>query len=370
MFIKNNIELSITRLTIESFLEQAETLPVFDVRSPGEYEHAHIPGAFNLVLFDNEQRKKIGTAYKQQGKQPAIKLGLDFFGPRMSKMIKMVEKVLRMAYPDSNKILVHCWRGGMRSGAVAWLLDFYGYEVYLLEGGYKAYRNYVLQSFEKNYPFVLLGGYTGSGKTELLHELMQLHQQVLDLEGIASHKGSAFGGIGMDLQPTQEMFENKMIHELRKIMKSNPTQIWVEDESQRIGKLNIPHGIWNQMRLSTVYFLDIPFNERLDYILKDYGKQDVELLMQATERIQKRLGPLETSTALYLLKELKIKEAFAILLKYYDKLYKKSLHNRNDVESVLHAISLAGLNRDEKVRILLKELDNNNLPEKSAAYTG
>ena len=362
--------MSITRLDIEAFLQQAETLPVFDVRSPGEYEHAHIPGAFNLVLFNNDQRKKIGTAYKQQGKQPAIKIGLEFFGPRMSRMIKMVEKVLRMAYPETNKILVHCWRGGMRSGAVAWLLDFYGYEVFLLEGGYKAYRNFVLQSFEKKYPFSVLGGFTGSGKTELLHELLQLHQPAVDLEGIASHKGSAFGGIGMEKQPSQEMFENKLIHELRKIMKSSPNQIWLEDESQRIGALNIPHNIWQQMRTAPLYFLDIPFNERLDYILQDYGKQDIEMLMQATERIQKRLGPLETSTTLYLLKEQKIKEAFAILLQYYDKLYRKSLHNRDDVNAVLNTISLSGLNRDEKVRTLLSEMNKKPVSKKSADITG
>lgn len=362
--------MSITRIEIETFLEKAETLPVFDVRSPGEYEHAHIPGAFNLAVFNNDQRKKIGTAYKQQGKQPAIKIGLDFFGPRMGKMIRMVDKVIHMAYPDTNRILVHCWRGGMRSGAVAWLLDFYGYEVFLLEGGYKAYRNYVLQSFEKKYPFAVLGGYTGSGKTELLHELLQLHQPVIDLEGIASHKGSAFGGIGIEDQPSQEMFENKMIQALNKIMKSSPKNIWVEDESQRIGALNIPHAIWKQMRSASLYFLDIAFNERLDYILKDYGKQDMEKLIQATERIQKRLGPLETSTTLYLLKENKIKEAFAILLQYYDKLYRKSLHNREDLHSILHTLTLSGLNRDEKVQILLSEANKNLVFKKSAFPTG
>lgn len=361
--------MSISRINIETFLEQAERLPVFDVRSPGEYDHAHIPGAYNLILFNNDERKKIGIAYKQQGKQPAIKLGLDFFGPRMSKMVKMVEKVLRMAYPDTNRILVHCWRGGMRSGAVAWLLDFYGYDVFLLEGGYKAYRNYVLQSFEKNYPFAVLGGFTGSGKTELLHELMQLHQPVLNLEGIASHKGSAFGGIGMDAQPTQEMFENKLIHALHKIIKSSPSHIWLEDESQRIGGLNIPHGIWKQMRSAPLYFLDIPFNERLDYILKDYGKQDIDMLIQATERIQKRFGPLETSTTLYLLKENKIKEAFAMLLQYYDKLYRKSLHNRDDVQAVLHTIPASGVTRDEKVCILINELNKNSVSENTVQYT-
>jgi tRNA 2-selenouridine synthase len=152
-------------------------------------------------------------------------------------------------------------------------------------------------------------------------------------------------------------------------MKSSPNHLWVEDESQRIGALNIPHVIWQQMRASPLYFLDIPFNERLDYILKDYGKQDIEKLMQATERIQKRLGPLETSTTLYLLKENKIKEAFAILLQYYDKLYRKSLHNRDDVNAVLHTLSLPGLSRDEKVCILINGLNQNAVSENSAQFT-
>jgi len=328
-------------------------LPVFDVRSPGEYNHAHIPGAFNLILFTDEERKKIGISYKQQGKQPAIKIGLEFWGPRMGSMISKVEKVIRMAYPNNKEVLVHCWRGGMRSGAVAWLLDFYGYEVYLLEGGYKAFRNHVLQSFENSYSFQLLGGFTGSGKTELLREMQALKLPVLDLEGIASHKGSAFGSIGMEEQPSQEMFENILSIQLTELSKNSHTPIWLEDESQRIGSLNIPHPIWHQMRLAPIYFADIPFTERLSYILKDYGVQDIELLISSTERIQKRLGPLETTTTITLLQEKKIKEAFGILLHYYDKQYKKSLHNREKLENLLHLITMPNTNRDENIKRLL-----------------
>lgn len=243
-------------------------------------------------------------------------------------------------------VLVHCWRGGMRSAGVAWLLDLYGFKVYTLAGGYKAYRKWVLLQFEKTYSFNVIGGYTGSGKTLVLHELKRIGKPVIDLEALANHKGSAFGAMGQLPQPKQEMFENLLasdLHALSMMKEPADNRIWIEDESQRIGNLNIPPNLWKQMRNSPLYFLNIPFEERLEYIVKDYGKFDREKLVNATLRIHKRLGGLETKNALNHLVENDIKECFRILLTYYDKWYSKGLHNRENLSSLLNKIECAGV---------------------------
>jgi tRNA 2-selenouridine synthase len=323
----------IQKITIEEFLLLAKLHPVLDVRSPGEYAHAHIPTAHSLPLFSDEERKQVGTAYKQQSREAAIKIGLDYFGVKMKAMVEEVEKIIgnwqltisnkenainkEEPMPIANCILLHCWRGGMRSAAVAWLLDMYGFKVYLLVGGYKAYRKWVLAQFEKEYNFNIIGGYTGSGKTLVLHELQKQNKTILDLEGLANHKGSAFGALEGIPQPAQEMFENCLALVLAQSAISNwqlaketngllpiancqpPTAncIWLEDESQRIGNLQIPMPLWYTMRKSPVFFMDIPFEERLIYITEEYSKLKKQTIKDAIIRIQKRLGGLEPKNA-------------------------------------------------------------------------
>ena len=304
---------------------------IIDVRSPAEYEHAHIPGAVNLPLFDNDERAMIGTTYKKQSREAAIKAGLPLFGNKMLPMIETVESWMAAAQKENHltkpTLYVHCWRGGMRSAAVAWLLDLYGYKVIQLTGGYKAYRNWVLEQFTIAYPLKVLGGYTGSGKTEILHALQEKNYSVIDLEGLAHHKGSAFGAIGQLAQPSQEMFENILAKKLFEVNK-NKKPIWIEDESQRIGTVLIPTPLFHLMRNSTCYFMTIPFEQRLLFILEGYGKFDQQSLIEATERIQKRLGGLETKNAVEHIMQGELKEAFSILLKYYDKWYEKNAQNQ------------------------------------------
>ncbi len=350
--------MAIDKIHIDQFLELAKQHPVVDVRSPGEFIHAHIPGAYSLPLFSDEERKVVGTAYKQESRKQAIKIGLDFFGVKMRKLIEEVESLVNsrkwgmgseLQTKDSRLILVHCWRGGMRSEAVAWLLDLYGFKVYTLAGGYKKFRNYVLDSFKVPFQFNILGGYTGSGKTELLKILKEKGEKVIDLEGLANHKGSAFGRIGLPPQPGQEMFENLLSCELRAVSCEQNTGsskapfrglggIWLEDESQRIGQVNIPLDLWNNMRKSFIFFLDIPFEERLKHIVEEYGSLEQEEVIAAIGRISKKLGHLNSKTSILLLKEGKIAESFDILLKYYDKHYFKSLHNREGINSLLHTV--------------------------------
>jgi tRNA 2-selenouridine synthase len=337
--------MAVTRISIEQFLQKTALFPVLDVRSPSEFEHAHIPGALSLPLFNDEERKVVGTAYKQQGKQPAIKIGLNYFGVKMRALVEQAEQMIPLTgnenlqsdwqADDAKTVLVHCWRGGMRSAGVAWLLDLYGFKVFTLEGGYKAYRQWVLAQFEKEYDIKILGGFTGSGKTDLLHQMEIEGQQIVDLEGLASHKGSAFGGIGLPPQPTQEMFENILGTQL---FKKQSDCFWLEDESQRIGKLHIPHPFWNTMRTKPVFFIDIPFDQRLGYILIDYGQCDKEMMADSIDRIRKRLGPLETKTAMEHLRNDNREGCFAILLAYYDKYYQKGLHNRENIGELLNKI--------------------------------
>ena len=344
--------MAIEKITIQQFLKLSTQYPVLDVRSQGEYTHAHIPNAINVPLFTNDERKIVGTAYKQQNREIAIKLGLDFFGVKMKEIVEDVERITAEFYKRNVKqkdsvpplgggggILLHCWRGGMRSASVAWLLDMYGFKVYTLTGGYKAYRNWVLQQVALPYNFTIIGGFTGSGKTEILHQLKKENKIIIDLEALANHKGSAFGNMGT--QPSQEMFENvlsKSLYDISCTMNDeNLTStnyqpqtpcIYIEDESQRIGNLQIPSNIWLQMRKSTILFLEIPFEERLDFITAEYGKLNKETLVNAIIRIQKRLGGLETKNAINHLLENNTKESFRILLTYYDKWYLKGLNNR------------------------------------------
>jgi tRNA 2-selenouridine synthase len=263
-----------------------------------------------------------------------------------SILVSLQHKVPQPETPNSKLVLLYCWRGGMRSGAVAWLLDLYGFKIYTLAGGYKKFRNHVLDSFKKNYSFKILGGYTGSGKTETLKELARKGEAIIDLEEIAKHKGSAFGNIGLPQQPTQEMFENLLAYELNRLQTEGSGipllgggGAWLEDESQRIGLVNIPNDIWKIMRASPVYFLDIPFEERLKHITEEYGQLDKQKMVDAIGRIKDRLGGLETKNAISHLEGNNTIESFRILLKYYDKWYDKALHNRENINSLLHTVN-------------------------------
>lgn len=360
--------MAITRIDIETFLSMGSQFPVIDVRSEGEFEHAHIPGAVSMPLFNNSERKIIGTAYKQQSKQQAIKIGLQLFGKKMVDLVEFVEKLFEKK-SDTNTpktIVVHCWRGGMRSGGVAWLLDLYGFKVYTIIGGYKAFRKWGIKQLEKDYPINILGGYTGSGKTHVLHELKKLNHIAIDLEDLANHKGSAFGSIGMPVQPSQEMFENLLSLALKKahdnctttnsgIEQEGHCHIWLEDESQRIGLVNIPTIFFKTMRSKQVYFLNIPFEERLKHIVSGYGKGDKQELASAILRIQKRLGGQETKAAINFLIEDNFIESFRILLKYYDKQYLKGLHSRDNVQELLQILECETVEAKKNAKLIFAQ---------------
>ena len=348
--------MAIQKWSVDAYHQNQEYQITIDVRSPAEYEHAHIPGAYSLPLFDNEQRAIVGTTYKKQSRENAIKIALPMFGDKMLQMVNQVEKwILDFSEQhQGNKptIIVHCWRGGMRSAAVAWLLDLYGFKVAQLIGGYKAYRNWVIAHFEIPYAIKVIGGYTGSGKTEILKALQLKGETIIDLEGLANHKGSSFGALGQAKQPSQEMFENILGIALSKI-DPNKNTIWIEDESQRIGTVMIPNSFFKLIRNSTCYFLEIPFTERHAFIVANYGNFDSSDLIAATTRIQKRLGGLETKNTIQYLATGETAAAFEILLKYYDRWYDK--FSKHSAEPTLTLVKLTANKVDaaENAKILL-----------------
>ncbi|KIO77888.1 tRNA 2-selenouridine synthase [Pedobacter lusitanus] len=312
----------IRTITISDFISLSEVIPLVDVRTPAEFAQGKIPGAFNLPIFTNEERVLVGTTYKQVGREQAILLGFDLTGNKWSSFIKEALEI-----SPAKKIAVHCWRGGMRSGAMAWALDLYGFEVYLIEGGYKSYRRWSAGQFEKNYQLNILGGMTGSGKTRLLHQFRSSGEQIIDLEDLAQHQGSSYGTMNKMVQPTQEQFENNLAFQLNLL--DQDRTVWVEDESLTIGKRCIPNPFWHQMRDAVLVNIQVPHEYRVELLAAEYGALDAAFLIECTERIWKRLGPEQTKNAILAIEEGRMPDFIRIVLVYYDKTYRTGLSKRN-----------------------------------------
>ncbi len=324
----------IERVTIEEYIKNYSNIPIIDVRTPAEFLKGHIPNAINIALFSNHERAEVGTVYKKKSKQAAIDLGYTFVKPKLNYFIDASKKVAK-----NSTIAVHCWRGGMRSQAFAEHLHENGFDkIYIIEKGYKAFRHFVLSFFEQKFNLKILGGYTGSGKTDVLKVLKKQGEQVIDLEGLAHHKGSAFGAIGEKEQPTTEHFENKLFFDMHKLNLNK--SIWLEDESLNIGKVIIPKPLFLQMREHMVYFIDIPVKERAKYLVLTYGLFDTEKLKESIMKITKRLGYDKAKFAIDALNSGNLMRVAEITLKYYDKAYLTGLETREQSKIVRIPLSL------------------------------
>lgn len=294
---------------------------LIDVRSPSEYAHAHIPSAVSLPLFNDEERAKVGTVYKQVSPDRALIKGLEFVGPKMADFVKIATKLSL-----NKKLVIHCWRGGKRSGSMAWLMQFAGFDVVTLDGGYKKYRQYVLEQFEKHHlKIIILGGKTGSGKTAILKELKNKGEQVIDLEALAHHKGSAFGWIGEKEQPTVEQFENNLFEVFRCIDPSR--RVWIENENRSIGTVFVPQGFWNQMKNAPLIHIEVPFIKRIEHLVQVYTQNSKEDLIASFKKIESKIGSENLKKTIEWINNANFGTAAAMALKYYDKAYMHTFEN-------------------------------------------
>lgn len=304
---------------------------MFDVRTPAEFAAGHIPGAHNLPLFSNEERARVGTVYKKQSRAAAIELGLALVGPKLASLVAQAKAVAGDA-DDAAPVRVHCWRGGMRSASMAWLLRLAGLRPTVLAGGYKAFRALMRAQWEtpaasaQSTRLMVLGGKTGAGKTKVLQALAAMGEAVIDLEGLARHRGSAFGGFAAIPQPTVEQFENELGMALR--AHAGARRIWVENESRRIGCAALPDPFWAQMAAAPLIVLDVPYEDRLIATQLDYADVAPAELVRCFAAIEKRLGGLVTRQACDAVLGGQLAIAADIALRYYDASYDHSAATR------------------------------------------
>ena len=332
-------------LTLENFWTLREQLPLVDARSEGEFAQSHIPGAINIPILDNAERIQVGTLYKQAGPEKATLKGFELVGPRFH----LIQREALRKFP-AKKLILYCWRGGMRSQILSWLLTQVGFEIYRLEGGYKTYRSFTYAAVRKSYPLLVLGGKTGAAKTVLLQKLKERGEQVVDLEGLANHKGSSFGAIGQPAQPTVEQFENLLAEQLREIHLDQA--LWVENESRRIGQIILPDSFYLQMTQSPRIEIDKTDEERIAHIASEYAALDQGELSAAVLRLQKRLGGDRTKQALEAIQTNQPEIWIPILLLYYDKTYEFDLE-RHEVSKTIR-LNLQGLSLEDQVTLLLQ----------------
>ena len=330
----------IRKIEPEDIFSIRENIPLIDARSPSEFNTGHIPHALNLPLLDDQERIIIGTLYKQAGREKAMDKGLELLGPKAYSLVQRAKEIAA-----NNKLILYCWRGGMRSGSLAWLLDLYGFEVLLLRGGYKEYRTFLASVYEEELNLIVLGGYTGSGKTEILQELKTQGEQVIDLEALANHRGSAFGSIGLGEQPSNEQFNNHLHEAFMDLDLSK--RIWVEDESLSIGRVYLPHELYRKMTEAPRVFINISSTARAHFLKDVYGDVPIEVVKEVIDKIKKRMGGQNVKAALEALETNDKQQVIELLLHYYDKSYSHSLEKKPNAPALelscesVHAVNNA-----------------------------
>ena len=307
-------------LELLAFLDAARELPVVDVRSPGEFAQGHVPGAVNLPLFTDEERAEIGTAYTCQGRDAAVLLGLARVGP---KLAALGGELARLGAAAGGRLLLHCWRGGMRSASMAWLAEQVGCRAVTLAGGYKSFRRWALAFDGAGRPLRVVAGLTGSGKTAVLRALASRGEPVVDIEELACHKGSAFGALGERPQPTQEQFENALALAWHRCPAGRA--VWVEDESRTIGSRFLPTPFWQAKQSGLFCIIVVPEEQRVEHLVRVYGGHPPERLAERIRAIGKRLGGQRTREALEALERGDLRAVCREVLAYYDRTYRVAL---------------------------------------------
>lgn len=299
---------------------------IIDARSPAEFAEDHLPGAVNWPVLDDDERRVVGTEYTQVSAFDAKKRGAAMVARRIGELLETHAQ----DKPRDWLPLVYCWRGGKRSGTLAWFLDQIGFRTSLLQGGYKAFREQIreqLTTLPLRYDYVVIAGRTGSGKTRLLQALAEAGAQVLDLEGLAKHRGSVLGGLPHEPQPTQKAFETQLWSALSAFDASRP--VYVESESRKIGALHVPTALLERMRNDgRVVMVTMPDEARVQLLVEEYGFFAAQL--------ERFCGHLDTLVDLRgretvqhwqaLAREGRWADVFADMMRsHYDPLYLKSI---------------------------------------------
>ncbi len=310
---------------------------LIDVRSPDEYYKGHMPNSLNIPIFNNDERSIIGKKYKIYGREVAVREGFKIIENKIDNLIKefiLIKKNFLISTKDkfSNDkyIKIYCARGGMRSQSMHWLLEKFNYPCITLDGGYKTYRNWVLNSFEDKQEIIVIGGKTGTRKTKILNKLKSLDYQILDFESHANHRGSSFGGLGMKDQPSNEQYENLLAEELNKFNKK--IFIFVEAESPNIGKNRIPHAFYKQMQNSKRIEIKRDESIRIKELINTYSKYQKNDLKESVLKISKRLGPQRTKSAIDSIDNEDWENVCKSVLDYYDRCYEHELKDKEDVK--------------------------------------
>ncbi len=327
------------------------TSPIIDVRSPSEYFQGHWPGAINIPLFTDKEREIIGKSYKKESQLKAILNGLKITLPKITYLLERIIQETKSEEEGKKSLRIYCWRGGMRSNTFAWLARTIGIKTCLLEGGYKSYRRWALNQFEVNLPIRLLGGKTGTSKTEILKSINNKNIYVIDLEGIANHRGSSFGSLGMERQPSTQQFENILAESIDEFFKSNANEIWLEAESSNLGKCRIPNSLYNKMKKAPILEIIKTKSERINKLVNTYSQNPQNELKEAVTRISKRLGPQRTKDALVAIDKKEWSAACKAMLDYYDRCYDYEIKKKENI----NLLDLSGLNLKSSIIKILNE---------------
>ena len=328
---------------------------LIDLRSPDEYYKGHMPNSINIPLFNNDERAFIGKKYKNAGRDKAVFEGLKIVEKKFDQLIgdivsenkKYINKTKSPL--KSSQLKFYCARGGMRSISVSWLLEKIGYKSFKLEGGYKSYRNWVLNSFQDDRNITLIGGKTGTGKTKILKNLMSHNYQVIDLEYLANHRGSSFGGLGMTCQPSNEQFENLLAEKLLRFSKSKT--IYIEAESANIGSCRIPNELFKQMKNAKRIEIIQSKKNRISELIRTYSIFPENELKNSVKKISKRLGPQRTKKAIEAIDSKNWEDVCNAVLDYYDKCYDYELANNLKVS----IIDIQDKKESEIIELITKE---------------
>ncbi len=319
-----------------------------DVRSPSEFTEDHIPGAINLPVLNDAERAEVGTIYKQVSPFTARKIGA-------ALVTKNISQHISQHFADKEKDyhpLIYCWRGGQRSGTMAWLLGQIGWRVTIVEGGYKTYRTYVRDRLEKlplNFTYQILRGKTGTLKTHILRRMAKLGAQFLDLESLANHRGSLLGEEWNHQplpQPSQKYFESLLLQQLQSF---NPEKlVWVESESNKIGRVYLPKLLWQKMKQASCVEIQLPIESRVQFLLQEYPHLTThpDILKSKLLRLKSRYGREKIKKWYQLIDNEQWAALFQDLLEsHYDPTYTHSM--QRDFTKLTKVISIPDLSESK-----------------------